>query len=320
MRDKHTENDDKNLDRRGVLRHAGAVVAGAAGAAVVGGVAATPAAADPGDPVTLGASHDAGTTTTSIKTGRTAGGTVALQNTGLDSQSFGGPQLTLAPSTSEYLSADAPAGSMMLASDGWVMTAPPDGAGGAYHNHFLYDSINSTFTVPVAVHRAVDSRYTKNDRSRLFSTSGKFDSAGRLLAGKTVHLDLSGLVQFSWGVFVNVVTFGQQGNGFITVWPYGLPKPTPATVQYYKGHSVRNTTLSPVGFTETRSDVLSIWSSATTHFTIDVLGVVINHWASLADSPMRYATSASKAGVQSEAWSRRQAAFAKKITEWSGEH
>ncbi|MGH3647329.1 MAG: hypothetical protein ACRDTM_09150, partial [Micromonosporaceae bacterium] len=290
-------------------------------ATVVGAVAATPAQAGPGDPVVQGAANDAGTSATSLSTSKADGAALALENPGQDGWGDGGPSLTLAPNSASFISESSPPGSMMLSNSGMVMTAPPDGAGGAIHNHYLYDSFNSTFTVPVNVHRAVDSRYSRNDRKRLFSTSGKFDSDGRLLAGKTVHLDISDLVSFSWGVFVNVVTFSQQGNGFITVWPYTLPKPTPATVQYYKGASVRNSTLSPVGWDDTRTDVLSIWSSATTHFTIDILGVVINHWASLNGSPMATGAPPQKSGVQGQddALARRQAAFAEKIAKWSGQ-
>jgi hypothetical protein len=308
----------ERVDRRGMLRRAGVVVAGAAGATVAGAVAATPAQAAPGEAVVQGAANDAGTAATSLKTNSTSGAAFALENVGQDSLGDGGPSLTLRPSQAAFISENSPAGSMMLASDGMVMTAPPDGAGGAIHNHYLYDSFNSTFTVPVRVHRAVDSRYSNNDRARLFDTAGKFDSAGRLLGGKTVHLDISDLVSYSWGVFVNVVTFSQLGNGFITVWPYDTPKPTPATVQFYKGVSVRNSTLSPVGWSDTRTDVLSIWVSATTHFTIDILGVVINHWASLDGSAMAAATATAK-GVngQDDGPARRQAAFAEKITEWS---
>lgn len=314
--------DTTTVDRRGMLRRAGAVVAGVAGVTAAGAVAAAPAYAAPGDPVVQGAANDAGTAATSLKTNKADGAAFVLQNTGLDAAGDGGPSLALAPSSASWLSESSPAGSMMLANNGMVMIAPPDGNGGAYHNHYLYDSFNSTFTVPVNVFRAVDSRYSKNNRQRLFGTSGAFDSGGRLLAGKTVHLDISDLVSFSWGAFVNVVTFGQLGGGFITVWPYGSPKPTPATVQFYKGVSVRNTTLSPVGFDDTRTDALSIWTSATTYFTIDILGVVINHWASLSGSAMAAATPSLQTGAtaQDDSASRRQAAFAKKIAEWSKQH
>jgi hypothetical protein len=317
----HEENSEESarVDRRGMLRRAGVVVAGAAGAAVAGAVAATPAQAAAGDPVVQGATNDAGTAETSLKTNSAGGAALALENAGQDAYGDGGPSLRLAPSPATSISDTSPAGSMMLAANGMVMTAPPDGAGGAIHNHYLYDSYNSAFTVPVSAYRAVDSRYAKNDRARLFETAGKFDSEGRLLAGKTVHLDLSDLVSFSWGVFGNVVTFSQLAHGFMVVWPYGQPRPAPMTLEYYKGVGVRNTTLVPVGWNSTRTDVLSIWTSATTHFTIDIVGVVINHWASLSGSPMAAATPAVKTGVssQDDALARRQAAFAKKIADWS---
>ncbi|MEV0648250.1 hypothetical protein AB0I28_23590 [Phytomonospora sp. NPDC050363] len=307
--------DKPTVDRRRMLRRAGAVVAGVAGATV----AAAPAHAAEGDAVVQGAANDAGKTVTSLTTAKADGAALTLQNTGLNGAG-GGASLALAPSEALALSESTPAGSVMLAANGMTMIAPPDGNGGALHNQYLYDSLNSTFTVPVNVFRAADSRHEKNNRRRLFgASSSSFDSDGRLRAGKTVHLDISDLVSFSLGAFVNVVTFGQLAGGFITVWPYGTPRPGPATVQYYKGVSIRNTGLTPVGYDDVRTDALSIFVTATTHFTLDILGVVISHWASLSGSPLSTASpmTAAKNGGEALA-ARRQAAFGEKIAAWTG--
>ncbi|GIG67068.1 hypothetical protein [Phytomonospora endophytica] len=320
MPDEKKPADDSTVDRRRMLRRAGAVMAGVAGATVAGAATATPAAAAPGEAVLQGAANDAKTAATSLTTAKADDAALTLANTGTNGAS-GGPSLALAPSTATVMSENAPAGSMMLGANGMTMIAPPDGAGGALPNHYLYDSFNSTFTVPVNVFRTVDSRVEKGNRRRLFgASSSSFDSAGRLKAGKTVHLDIGDLVSFSLGAFVNVVTFGQLDGGFITVWPYGTPRPVPASVQFYKGVSVRNTTLTPVGYDDVRTDALSIYVTATTHFTIDILGVVINHWASLSGSPMSATAAPAEAKAATEGESlaaRRQAAFGEKIAEWS---
>jgi len=315
--------DSPTVDRRRMLRRAGAVVAGVAGASVAATAAAAPAAhAAEGDPVLQGVANDAGKGATSLTTATPDGAALTLRNTGVVGAG-GGPSLALSPSEALVMSDTTPAGSMMLAGNGMTLIAPPDGSGGALRNQYLYDSLNSTFTVPVNVFRTVDTRYEKGNRGQLFGAStSAFDSAGRLLAGKTVHLDLSDLMSYATGVFVNVVTFGQLAGGFITAWPYGTPRPVPATVQFYKGVSVRNTTLSPVGYDEVRTDALSIFVTATTHFTIDVVGVVVSHWASLSGSPMVAAapTAAASAADGAESLAaRRQAAFGQKIAEWNGQ-
>src|SRR5690606_3317514 len=133
------------------------------------------------------------------------------------------------------------------------------------------DSYNSNFIVPVIPFRAVDTRFA-DQRTALFGTSGALDSSGRLIAGKTVHLNLSNMIPFTWAVFFNLSAVTPTNAGVLRVWPDGEPQPNATALNYQKGVSITNGTLSAVGWDDYAgiTDALSIWTNATTHFVIDI--------------------------------------------------
>ncbi|MGH3715266.1 MAG: hypothetical protein ACRDT4_17650 [Micromonosporaceae bacterium] len=310
--------ETERVDRRAMLRRAGVVVAGAAGATVAGAVAAAPAQANPGEPVLQGVANDAATSATSLTTNDLNGATFTVANSGFDSTAdTGGASLRLMPNAAIVQPETAPGGSLTVTRDGYIMYAPQGLSGTVYPNQYLHSSWNSTFVAPVAPYRAVD---TRSNRSRLFG-SGALDSSGRLIGGKTVHLDLSALMTYAAAVFINVTTVGQVNPGFATVWPYGKPRPTASTINYQRNVAIANATLSGVGRDDVgHTDALSIYSNVTTHFIIDITGAVLFHEGSLYNSPLEpFANFGQDPGIKSQdaGEANAQAALQAKIAEWA---
>jgi glucose/arabinose dehydrogenase len=127
-------------------------------------------------------------------------------------------------------------------------------------------------------------------------------SGGRVGADSTVALSLAGSVVPSTAVAVayNVTATGNQGPGFLTLWPAGTRKPGTSSVNFAGDEDVANAAVvavGPVGAT-------NVYSSTATHVVIDVTG----YWlpaASATDGrfvpltePRRVADTRSGSGVR----------------------
>jgi hypothetical protein len=267
----------KTVNRRRLLRRAGTVAAGLGAAGVASAVAAGPASANGGDPVLAGEATDAGNATTTINT-FSSGPTLSLANPALAGTPSGG-QLQLVPSGSllPRTVTFAPAGTLNAHVGGdleyqWDPNSPPA---------LLYGSMNATVTWPVAPFRALDTRGLGGiggTGKEYILNPGILNANGTIPAGQTLLLNLTAFVHFGYAVIGNATMQGPAQNGFVTIWPAGLGRPTASTLNFLAGWSVSNAAVVALGETgagPTQTDVIQIFTTTTTHFIFDVSGFIV---------------------------------------------
>ncbi|MCW2778890.1 MAG: hypothetical protein JWN17_2615, partial [Frankiales bacterium] len=191
-------------------------------------------AAAAGDPVLAGRPNDATGAGTTLTGGTATEPTLALINTttrAADGGAYGGPALRLPPAATGTLTplgldpSTATPGDLTSASDQlWYAHARVDDQGvvgsvytSAFANHLAF----------VTPRRVLDTRRATagteggapND-GRANVVAGRFDAAGRLLAGTSLVLDLSGLlVGEQAGVLGNLTVVGPGSSGFLAAYP-----------------------------------------------------------------------------------------------------
>lgn len=266
---------DKPTDRRRLLRRMGTL---AAGAGVAGAVAATPARADDGQPVLQGRENNAGGTT-GINNLSPNSPTLELFNRFEDGVGTGGggagPSLRLRP-LGDSLYDEAPAGSLSADRLGipWVSIQafqdPPMTFSYQAHTDF-----NSNTTVPVVPTRVVDTRNAAG-RARILNRSA-LDSAGRLLKGQALHVDLGDIAFFPDAVLLNATVTGQTAAGYLTVYAYGSARPGIATINYSPNENLSNLVFTASGEGSPSPDAaISVYTSQLTHVVLDVVGFVVS--------------------------------------------
>jgi hypothetical protein len=278
------EDNERTVDRRRLLRRAGTVAAGVAGAGVVTAVAAGPAEAAPGDPVVQGQENNAAATTTAISNSSPTNPTLALANGSVDADAGVGPALQLVPGDGGFLALTAPAGSLAADVDGVVWSAVDFGTGSI--PVFLYSPATANFTLPLAVPTRVLDTRTAAGRANLISPGSNIDGAGRVKAGATVNLNLSSFLNVAWAVMGNLTAVTPSGGGFITMFAAGNARPTASSLNY-NGTTLSNFTFSAIGGdpnSATQHDVLSIYCHTTTHVIFDMVAVVVQDYSQVASS------------------------------------
>lgn len=260
------------VDRRRLLRRAGTVAAGIAGTGVVGAVAAVPAQAAPGDPVLQGRDNNAEQATTLRSSSATAATLrLANSNTTLDpeGQVVAGPVLQLAPS-GQGISSQAEFGSLGMDANGtiWAITGE---IGDFKFRDYLRTNVNSNMIVPIAPQRVIDTR-SADLRTRIVNPAGNLDTSGRLLAGRTIHINLEEFVFIGEALFGNVTVVGPLANGFIQIFPYGIQRPAVSTINFHTNQTLSNSFMSGIGYVV---DYISLYASRTTHVIVDVVAFVV---------------------------------------------
>jgi hypothetical protein len=301
------ESEKSTVDRRRLLRRAGTVAAGVAGAGVAGAVAATPAQAAPGDPVVQGATNNAGTASTTVTSNSPTAPTLILSNpneTGPEGGVAVGPAVQLVPH-GNWLNDEAPAGSIAADELGlpWVSVQYPTFT----FSHAVHTTFNSNTIVPINPTRVVDTRNLAG-RARILNAAGNLDSAGRLIAGRSVSVDLSDIAFFPTAVLLTATVTGQGAAGFLTVWPYNTARPTVSNVNYSPGQNLSNFVFSGSGWDDTAvASGLSVFSSQTTHFLLDVVAFVVGDGSVNPEFTVTGATASSQSAVSSAAAARAKA-------------
>jgi hypothetical protein len=308
------ESEKSTVDRRRLLRRAGTVAAGVAGAGVAGAVAATPAQAAPGQPVLQAENNvvGSGTASTAIQASSPEIPTLVLYNpneTPVNGGIAGGPALQLVPHA-DWLNDDAPAGS--LAADGlglpWVSVQYP----GFTFSHAVHTTFNSNTIVPITPTRVVDTR-NATGRQWITNPGGNLDSAGRLIAGRSVNVDLSFYAFFPVAVLLNATVTGQGAAGFLTVWEYNTTRPTISSLNYSPGQNLSNFVFSTSGWDDVDvSSGVSVFTSQTTHFILDVVAFVVSDGAV---NPEVVPTAQQTAGVRGASATNAAATRAKAVRE-----
>ncbi|MEU7586359.1 hypothetical protein AB0A95_08665 [Micromonospora sp. NPDC049230] len=272
-----TENQDKTVGRRQLLRRAGTVAAGVAGTTVVGAAAAGSAQADPGQPVVQAANNvvTGGGTTALVNPAK--GPTLRLENTNsvVDGKiKFTGPALQLAPS-GDLLNTESPIGSMGVDKDGnFQVVSVKDSANNSITD-YVHTTGNSNRIVPIIPQRVIDTR-DASLRARIQNASSTtLDSEGRLRGGQTIHVLLEDYVYYGDALFGIVTATTAVNAGFLQIFPYDTPRPASFSSLNYAANQVNsNAFVSGIGES---ADYISIYALQTTHVVLDVTAFVIGY-------------------------------------------
>jgi hypothetical protein len=272
------------VGRRALLTRGGVVVAGLAGAGLAGVAAAAPAGAVTGDPVLQGKSNAVGTNVaaTEITAGNdpaTPTPTVIATNTGVNTTTGeASPSLRLTPAagTVPLFPANATVGGDLVATnDGnlWFTHAIPNFGPFAAPVHT--DANANSFVPGPAPKRMLDTR-SASGRVNILDPSGNLDSSGRLLSGKTIHLNLTSLVSFGDAVTATLTAIGPTGTGYLILWSGAVARPTAVSVNFVSGQSISNLTVAALAqFSTTATDTIAIYTTKTTHVLLDVAGFTV---------------------------------------------
>jgi hypothetical protein len=249
------------LDRRAILRTTGtALVAGVAGLAVAETISATSANAAPGDTFILGQSNDAGTSSTSLTSGDTAGPTLALANTGARAP------LNLVEEVPPSSNATSTGGD--LANYGGDLYYAAGGMGGPFLG-FVYTPFVANQLAPITPQRMLDTR-NANGRLNIVTATGNLDAAGRLLAGHTIVIKLGNLAGGAAAAFCNLTAVSPLGAGYMTLWPGGT-RPATSSINFTAGAIIANFAVTGIN----AGDTVSIYSAATTHVILDITAFAV---------------------------------------------
>jgi len=270
MQTEGSREQEPTVERRVAIRRGAALLAGVTGLGVAAAAAAPSASAAPGDPVLQGASNDAAATTTTL-TSSGGSGTLALSNTGAGAPLRVEASTTFPPDAStegDYRS--------FKNINGFVLPTFTHVTGTDSTNPaawgFVYSDIWAFQPIPVVPQRALDTRSTAG-RARVLDPAGKFDSAGRLLAGSTITLALSDYVFGFGAVLGNLTVTGPLAGGFLVLYPAD-PRPPASSINYVKGQTIANFSFTGLHFTGTDFTV-RIFALSTTHVIFDVTGFAV---------------------------------------------
>jgi hypothetical protein len=248
--------DDRDVNRRALLRRGGVIVAATvAGAAAVEAMNAGDAQAAPGDAVIQGQSNNAGAAQTTL-TSNAATSTLALANTGTHAP------VTLALQTLSTFTAVA--GGELENLDGALYSTVDFGGTIGPVAGFVYTEFTANQVVTIKPQRILDTRNSAG-RVHILNKAGNLDSAGRLLAGHTINIDLSGLEFGAASAFCNLIAVQPLAGGFMTLFPGGT-RPATSSLNFAQGAVIGNFAVTGTSNTDT----VSIFSSATSHVALDM--------------------------------------------------
>jgi hypothetical protein len=263
------------MARRALLSRGGIVAAGVAGAGVVAAATAVPASAASGDPVLQDTVNSAGASATPTELDAANNTTPAfiLTNTGVDGSNNGaGPALRLTPSAASGMepTASTVGGDLTTTSDGSLWFTHGFSTG-PFAAPVLTEATGNVYVPLSAPDRLLDTRQSAL-RASIINRTGNLDSSGRLLAGKTIFINLDSLVFFAEAVFANLTVTGMTQNGFVTVWS-GSPTTVPnaSSINFAAKSTLSNFVscgVAPNGTAVVNS--IAIHAAVTTHVILDV--------------------------------------------------
>lgn len=275
------------IGRRRLLRRAGGVAAGVAGATVVAGaVMPSAASAASGGNLVLGQPNTADNASTTLTANNGTAGTLELSNSNVTptvlsttppvTVDLAGAPLRLvpaAPGQNPQVIAWDEVGSLGFTSDGtlWLCAEKQTA-------DWVYTTFTANQLVPITPTRILDTR-TSAGRASILNASGNLDSQGRLIGGHAIMVDLSKLVFFGTAVHANMTVVFPTGGGFASLLPGNLAisgQPNTSNLNYNTMDVVPNFALCSISETTASSDVVKIYSSATTHVLLDVFGFTVN--------------------------------------------
>jgi hypothetical protein len=250
--------NDRDVNRRTLLRRGGVVVAATvAGVTAVEAFNAVDAQGAPGDSLILGSqTNDSGTTPTSLTSGATTGATLTVANTGAHAP----VELAQQP----FDSFASVAGGELANLDGFLYSTFDFGGTTGSLPVFVYTEITANQVVTIVPQRILDTRTTAG-RVAILNKSGNLDSAGRLLGGHTINIDLSSLEVAAASAFCNLTAVQPLTGGYMTLFPGGT-KPNTSSINFTAGAIIANFAVTGTSSTDT----VSIYSNATSHVLLDI--------------------------------------------------
>jgi hypothetical protein len=271
-----TDPSGQTLERRFLLR-GGAVLAGAAGATVLG-AALIPKTAEaaPVEYVKLNAESVA-TTTSTITVGDTVGSTLPT----LRLNNATGPQLALQPLPANW------DGGLALGDIANTTQGPKIGVdyGDGLEVDYLVTGqmlASIPYVVPLPYSRLIDTR-KESQRDRIIATSSKgaLDSKGRLTKGSWMDVAIFPFaVDYTvFAVFINLTVSKPEKLGFLTAYAPNQAAPDASTVNFSPGNNLSNAAFVAVSVVN-EAFAVRIAASQTTHVVIDLSGIEINSVAS----------------------------------------
>ena len=253
------QSDDRpDVDRRSMLRRGGVVVAATvAGVTAVEALNAGNAQAAPGDALLLGSqANDAGADLTSLTSSANTGATITVENSADHAPLALGPQ--------PGVSFAATTGGELANLDGLLYSTVDFGGTTGSFAGFVYTEFTANQVATIVPQRVLDTR-SPAGRSNVLNPSGKFDSAGRLLAGHTIEIDLSNLAIAAASAYCNLTAVGPLKATFMTLFAGGT-RPATSSINFTAGAIIANFAVTGISATDT----VSIFTNATSHVLLDI--------------------------------------------------
>jgi hypothetical protein len=151
----------------------------------------------------------------------------------------------------------------------------------------VFTSYNASRLFPVRPFRAVDTR-TVAGRHNITYEPGSLDSAGRLIGGHTIEIDLKDHVYLGTAVFANLTVTRPVSAGYLTLWSSGT-RPGTSSLNYSAGQTVANFSVSGLG----PYDTVFVYARSTTHVLLDVVAFAASSRENV-NGPFLASTDASK--------------------------
>ncbi|HTZ22850.1 MAG TPA: hypothetical protein VMC83_02555 [Streptosporangiaceae bacterium] len=276
-----------SLGRRALLTRGSVVAAGVVGAGAVATAVAGPASAQATTAVDMNTANDAGTNPaqpTELDADNDTAPAFILANTGIDTSNTGaGPNLRLTPSPAAGAALEPTASTA-----GGDLTATADGELWFTHDFAL---VSPPVLFPAPVHteatanvyaqlgtptRILDTRSSAG-RKNIVNASGSLDSAGRLLAGKTIYINLDSLVFYAEVLLANLTIVDPTTGGYLTLWSGDGALPDVSQINFAKSNpAIANfVSVNVAEHSSTVANAIAIHAAGTTQVILDVFAFIM---------------------------------------------
>lgn len=254
--------------RRRIIK-AGVVAGAGVGAAAV---VATPASADPGDPVILGGATAAGANETLLSGGSSANPALALR------APAGKAPLVLQPTSDSSIPTELPTGSLAVTVAGDLVIG-----GRGNTKAYVNTSRWANRTVAIQPQRILDTRdVPRSTKYDTYIADGRknIDSGGRLMAKTAIQLSISGLSGVGPGraqaAYVNITVAGTITGGFLTAYSSSLALPPTSSLNWWGPNQILSNLVEvQLGTHGSRGYSFTIYTASTTAVIVDVSGLIL---------------------------------------------
>lgn len=251
--------------RRRVIKAGVAVGTGVGAATVVG----SPASADVGDPVILGAVNHGSGSETLLVGGSASGPTLSLRG------APGWSALWLSQATDENLPQEIATGSLAVTSRDALIIG---GKGGA--KAYVNTSRWANRTMAVAPQRILDTRTLSTYSANILAGSAGVTS-GKLNAGKVIHLTVKNvppaLAEKATAAYVNITVAGTVSAGVLTAYSSSIAKPQTSSLNWWGPNQILSNLVEvQLGSYNGNGLAFAIHVNAAASVIVDVSGLILS--------------------------------------------